>query len=170
MDDILQQLIKESQSDNRKSFENSLMDLRFTIERYTEGKYGENYTAAYLGYFRDKSLIEHRFTDENLLLVKHFLFYGLFNYPDRAVLFAKCIKVLYDKSAREAICAGIERYIADDDATCELIFGITNLDDEDWQENSRIVELFRRIAKVGGEYSSYAAKTSLGRFNNLNEK
>ncbi len=56
-----------------------------------------------------------------------------------------------------ANCRAIEIYLKeDDDTTCELIFGITNLGDMDYFSNVEVLELFKRIAKTGGIFSRQA--------------
>ena len=163
MNDILDDILIKIQSNQQKKFENALLDLRLLIERYTQNRYGEDEIKNYILLFTDRSLINYRLNNEELIQIKYLLFFLLFNFPDRAVLVAKCIKVLFDINVREAICAGIELYMKKDDhATCELIFAITNVGDEEiYFSNKRIIDLFIEVSKFGGEYSKEAANNQL---------
>jgi hypothetical protein len=162
MDSILLKLIQNAGGEYEKRFVNALLDLRLIVERYTQNRYGEEELGNYQLLFNDKSLLSYRITAEDLLYTKHFLFYLLFNNSDRAVLAAKCIKVLFDKSSWNAILAGIEFYMyRDDHTTCELIFAITDLDDDEWYSFGGAVELFEKVSKMGGEYSKEAAESAL---------
>jgi hypothetical protein len=161
MDDALEKLCTGAQSEMSNEFESALFDLRLIIERHNQDRFDEKQTANYLTWLRNKKLIDYRFDQRYLTPIKHFLFFILFNFPDRSVLVAKCIKVLFDKSAWTAICAGIKIYMKDDDTCCELIFAITDLDDNDWYDRQEIVGLFEEIRRSGGEYSRYAAESAL---------
>jgi hypothetical protein len=170
MDSILIKLVQNAGGDSEKQFVNALLDLRLIIERRTQNRYGDEEVGNYRLLFSDKSLISYRIAFEDLLFAKHFLFYLLFNNSDRAVLAAKCIKVLFDKSSWDAICAGIEYYMQrDDDTTCELIFAITDLDDAEWCSLNNIVELFEKVSKMGREYSKQAAESALELYRNSKE-
>jgi len=168
MDNILKEIINNAQSAEQKKYEKALLDLRLIIERHTQNRYSDKEKNNYLLLFYDKNLINYRLHAEDLDEIKYFLFFVLFNFPDRAVLVAKCIKVLFDKNIREAICAAIEIYLkkGDDDTTCELIFAITNVGDEkNYLSNKRIIDLFILVSKFGGEYSKEAAKVELKYYN-----
>ena len=158
MDKIIEKILIESQCNERRKFEHALIDLRFIIERCTMNRYGEEEVSDYFKLFYDKKLTDYRLKNEDLIFIKYFLFFILFNFPDRAVLIAKCIKLLFDKSIREAICSAIEIYMKiDDHATCELIFAITNVGDiQNYFANKRIRHLFIKISKFGGKYSREA--------------
>lgn len=160
MDNILTSFFNEAQSEDKGTYEPSLSDLRFVIERFTMERYNMNEENDYLKLFYVKSLINYRLDLEKLILVKHFLFYLLLNFPDRAALTGKCIKVLFDRSIYEAIYTAIEVYMEKDDlATCELIYAITNsVDTQAYLKNERIFELFQRILKFGGKYSQNLVK------------
>ena len=155
---MLEELIDNAQSDDQKRFESALLDLRLIIERFTQNRYSEKGVKDYLLLFSNKEFINYRLNSEQLKLVKHFLFFALFNFPDRTVLVAKCIKVLFDTSVREAICVAIKHYMKiDDDATCELIFAITDIGDfENYLSNQKIHDLFTEVSKFGGQYSKEA--------------
>lgn len=163
MDGILQNLLAQIESNDRKQFECALLDLRLIIERFTQNRYEDEETSNYLLLLNDKSLIDYPLSKEELEIIKYFLFFILFNFPDRAVLIAKCIKVLFDKSIREAVCFALEVYMEKDDhATCELMFAITNVGDlPDYFLNKRILDLFQKIAVIGGVNSKEVANAQL---------
>ena len=122
MDAILANILQTACSDLPNFYEKALVDLRFLIERHTQDRYDGEQINNYLLLFYDRSLISYRLQQDDLIYVKYFLFYMLFNAPDRAVLTAKCIKVLFDRSSLEAIYAGIRYYMRKDDpTTCVLI-------------------------------------------------
>lgn len=163
MDKVINEIINSSESKERSRFETALSDLRHLIERYTMNRFSNEEQEDYFNTFYNKSLIDYQLNDEKLMLIKHFLFYALLNFPDRAVLVAKCIKVLFEESSREAICAGIEVYMKiNDDATSELIFAITDLGDiQNYLSNERIFNLFIEISKFGGKHSKEAVNSQL---------
>jgi len=163
MDNVIKEILIGSQSDKREVFKNSLQDLRLIIERYTQNRYSEDGISNYLLLFCDKSLISYRLKTEDVNYLKHYLFFMILNFPDRAVLIAKCIKVLFDTTIREAICGAIELYMEkDDDTTCELIFAITDFGDiQNIFSNKRIFNLFIEISKSGGENSREAVRSQL---------
>ena len=164
---MLEELIDNAQSDDQKRFESALLDLRLIIERFTQNRYSEKGVKDYLLLFSNKEFINYRLNSEQLKLVKHFLFFALFNFPDRTVLVAKCIKVLFDTSVREAICVAIKHYMKiDDDATCELIFAITDIGDfENYRSNQKIRTLFKDVSKFGGKNSKEAVSNRIGQNN-----
>jgi len=163
MDNILKDLLSKAQAKKQKEYENALIDLRLIIERCTQNRYSDEGIANYLLLFYDRSLINYKLNNESLIFIKYFLFYALLNFPDRSVLVAKCIKVLYDISIREAICSAIEINLRkDDNTTCELIFAITDLGDaESYLSDKRILNLFIDISKFGGENSKEVANAEL---------
>ncbi|OJW36688.1 MAG: hypothetical protein BGO54_12750 [Sphingobacteriales bacterium 46-32] len=171
MDDELISLFNRAQSDTYKVHDHALSDLRFLIERFTMNRYSEREREDYLDFFYNKNLIDYRLDSEKLDLIKHFLFFLLFNFPDRAESVAKCVKVLFDPSIYEAICSAIEFYMEKNDlATYELIFGITDTTNSaEYFKNKRVVELFQRIRKSGGKFSA-ALIEDVFNFYNENEK
>lgn len=156
MDKLLKSLFNKAQSEVYNIHEHALSDLRYVIERFTMDRYCEKERSDYFDTFYNKELIDYRLDSEKLDLIKHFLFFLLFNFPDRAESVAKCVKVLFDPSIYEAICGAIEFYMEKNDlATYELIFGITNTtNNAEYFKNKRVVELFQRIRKSGGKFSS----------------
>jgi len=162
----LEQLILMAQSSDRKLFEKALIDLRLTIERYTQNRYSEEDNRNYLRLLSDKKLIDIKLTEKEIISFKYFLFYALFNFPDRSVLVAKCIKVLFDVDAREAICVGIDYYMNKDDYTThELLLAITDVGDEDsYMQNSRIRNMFIKVASQGMAHSKETALSELKYF------
>jgi hypothetical protein len=156
MEQTLQSLIDNILSNEREKFESGLLDLRLIIERYTMDRYTEEDRNSYMLLFQNPSFNEFKLDEKTLDFLKYLLFYAILSFPDRSTLIAKCIKVFLDESLREAICAVIEIYMTkDDDTTCELIFAITNLGDN-FFENERIFNLFTRVANVGGKSSREA--------------
>jgi hypothetical protein len=155
MDIVINKLLNESQSIIKDQYEKALSDLRFVIERYTMNRFNKKEENDYLKLFYNHDLIHYRIDIQDFDLVKKILIYILFNFPDRAVLTAKCIKALFDHSISEAICNGIETYLKKDDlATCELIYAITNsYEDQSYLQDDRILKLFQEISMQGGTYS-----------------
>lgn len=166
MNPVIKNIIEDAQRTDESNFIPALDDLRLVIERNTMNRYGDADKDEYLKLFHNKHLIHHEISENDLVVIKYFLFFLLFNFPDRAVLAAKCIKVLFDESVRSAICAGIETYLKrDDNATCELIFAITNIGDiENYLGNERIKSLFIEISRFGGEHSKAAVIQELSLF------
>ena len=166
MNTTIKKILNEAQDIEKIKFERALVDLKFIIERYTMNRYGDSEVKDYLKLFYDKSLVYYKLKKEELTSIKYFLFFILFNFPDRAVLTAKCIKVLFDESVREAICTGIEIYMErEDDVACELIFAITNLGDmQNYFNNKRIRDLLIKVSKFGGENSKKATIQQLSLF------
>lgn len=163
MDGVIQNILSRIESNDKNAFERALADLRLIIERFTQNRYDDKEIPNYLILFNDKTLIEYRLQDKNLKIIKYFLFFILFNFPDRATLTAKCIKVLFDTSIREGVCRAIEIYMEEDDhTTCELIFAITDVGDiQEYFSNQRILRLFKKIAVIGGKNSRGVAKAQL---------
>ena len=114
-------------------------------------RYSQEEVSDYLGIFYDKSLISYKLENRDLNLLKYFLIYALFNFPDRAFMIAQCIKVLFDTTIRFAICAGLEQFMHDDDiTTTELIYAITNIGDyETYCKDVQFINLLSRISKEG---------------------
>jgi len=171
MDKLLKSLFNKAQSEVYNIHEHALSDLRYVIERFTMDRYSEKERNDYFETFYNKELIDYRLDSEKLDLIKHFLFFLLFNFPDRAESVAKCVKVLFDPSIYEAICSAIEFYMEKNDlATYELIFGITDTTNSaEYFKNKRVVELFQRIRKSGGKFSA-ALIEDVFNFYNENEK
>lgn len=170
MDKKIKHIIKKAISNDQDQIETALLDLRLVIERFTMNRYGDKEIPKYLLLFNDKSLIDYHLNNDKIDFIKYFLVYLLFNFPDRAILTAKCIKVLFDISIREVICTGIEKYLTiDDGTTCELIFSITDVGDyEIFFSNQRIINLFKNVSEYGGEYSKAAAIAQLNFFHEGN--
>lgn len=165
MNKIIENIFSKAQSKERVDYETSLLDLRLLIERRTMDRYSNKELSDYLLLFHNADLISYRLNEKELVIIKYFLFYSLFNFPDRAVLIAKCIKVLFDQSLIEAICAAIKLYmVSDDDTTCELIFAITDSGDLTYMSNGQITDLFSEIIKIGGPHSQQAVKAQIDLF------
>ena len=166
MDKVLFQLFEYIQSKDEYEFTSSLSDLRLVVERYTMNRYKEEEKRDYEKLFYDKKLLDYRMQNEDFLFVKHFLFYVLLNFPDRSLLTAKCIKVLFDESALEAISNCVELFlIKDDKTTYELILAITDQDELGERfKSKRIMDLFIYISEFGGELSKKAVREDLQYF------
>lgn len=163
MDQMLNQLIQHIQSENRYEFTSALSDLRLVIERFTMNRYEEKEMKDYYNLFGDKRLVDYKMQKDDYFLVKNFLFYALLNFPDRSLLTAKCIKVLFDNSALEAICNSVEFFSTkNDETTYELILAITDVDEfGERYNNKRIMDLFVYISEFGGELSKELVKCDL---------
>src|ERR1700752_1699011 len=111
MKKVILDLIGLTQAKDKNVFEKALSDLRYVIDRFTMDRYSVDEEADYSSIFYNKNLVECRLKSEELNYITHYLFFALFNFPDRAVLIAKCIKSLFDISVREAICTAIECYM-----------------------------------------------------------
>lgn len=160
MDSIIKHLIFQSESEDENQFEEALTDLRFLIERKVMNRFDESEESDYLKLFYNKKLIDYKIADDDFRLIKQSLVYLLFNFPDRSILIAKCLKVLFDHLIVEALCNGIEVYMRKNDlATSELIYAITNsYDNQSYLKNSRIFQVFQEVALSGGKYSAEIVK------------
>jgi hypothetical protein len=161
MDDTVKELFNKAKSLGQS--EKALSDIRYLIERNTMNRFGESEKLDYLETFYDKALIDYRLNDDNLEVIKYFLIYLLFNFPDRAGLVAKCLKLLFSTEIREALCTAIEFYMTKDDhTTCELMYAITDVGDPGtYLSNKRIFELFVKLSKHGQEFSKSNAIETL---------
>lgn len=157
----LPELLSRAQSTRREEMENALLDLRFLIERATMNRYNTDDEDEYKILFTDQTLLGVKLNADHLVTIRYFLFFLMLNYPDRAVLTAKCIKVLFDTSLREGIINLIRIYMEkDDDATCELIFAIMNVGDHYHINNRDTLDVFKTILQKGGASSREAVLNS----------
>jgi hypothetical protein len=102
----------------------SIQDLELLIERHTQNRYHE---VDYKILFNTKALFNIVLEKEDADNIVYFLFYLLFNYPDRAAHTAYAIKKCYNYNILEGCYRGIKIYMQSDDfATINLMEGIIN--------------------------------------------
>jgi hypothetical protein len=102
----------------------SIQDLELLIERHTQSRYGEK---DYKIGFYSKGLFSMVLNNEDADIIVYFLFYLLFNFPDRAGYTAHAIKKCYGYNIIEACTCGIKIYMNKDDfATINLIEALVN--------------------------------------------
>lgn len=144
---ILQRLFEESQAPLGAGATAAINDLAAVTERHTLNKYGD---AAYdTRLAHQPELQQLRLENSDLMAVKHFFFYLLLNYPDRAAAAARGLVKCYDPSITEGVCQAIELYWQkDDEATSCLTDAITHAQSYE-QFGDRVMTLFKKLHQEG---------------------
>ncbi|MBX3256100.1 MAG: hypothetical protein KF862_18330 [Chitinophagaceae bacterium] len=155
MDEVIKSLIERIESVNDETSMRALSDLRLVVERFTMNRYEEKEESDYRILFYDKTLIDYRLKEDDYDNIKYFLFYILLNLPGKAFFIAKCIKVLYDETANEAICSAVEVFLRkNDEVTYELLLALIDQDQSEIRfVNQRIVALYNKVLNQGGKLS-----------------
>ena len=144
---ILQQLFEQCQAPLDAGATAAINDLSAIIERHTLKKYGDAEYDARLAHRPE--LQQLHLEDSDLTAVKHFLFYLLLNYPDRAATAARGLVKCYDPAITEGICQAIELYWQkDDEATSCLTDAITYARSYE-QFGDRVMTLFKKLHQEG---------------------
>jgi hypothetical protein len=162
-DNVLDDILTCAKSEKIEIAEIALIDLRLLIEvsnyKSLTAKQKLNYTVL----LSNEYLIKVQISENDREYISGFLLYILFEFKDRSVLAAKCLKVLDVDKIKSAICAGIMYYLHIDDHTaCELIMALTDsLDLQQIKFNSEIMDVFAKVIKDGGEYSKEAVNMVL---------
>jgi hypothetical protein len=157
---ILFKLFLAAKSESKMIYEAALIDLRLLIERKVQNRYSVADDTEYSVLFSDQMLLPVRLTDDELDAARYFAFFMLFNYYDRSIFTAKCIKSFLDRNIRQAICVGIYFYLKrSDETTCELIYAITDVgDDEEILTNEIVKDCFDYVIEAGGQMSVIAVQ------------
>ena len=105
----------------------NIQDLEFLIERHTQNRYNEkNYDLI----FNSKELSNLVLDSNDADLIVYFLFFLLFNFPDRAGHTSLAIKKCYGYDITTGCCNGIKIYVERDDfTTINLLDAILNQTD-----------------------------------------
>lgn len=125
----------------------AINDLALLLERHALNKYDDETFQQALSHRPDLAALHLNGSDVTSL--KHFLFFLLMNYPDRAALSARCLVKCYDASLTPGICQAIAAYWQQDDAaTCRLTDAITYAQGYD-QFSETVLTWFKKLHTEG---------------------
>ncbi|SJZ62936.1 hypothetical protein SAMN04488128_101977 [Chitinophaga eiseniae] len=142
----LEQLMADSQSGLAQAIP-ALSDLASLLERHALNKYEDPAGAEKRLHRPD--LADLRLEAAEMTAFKHFLFFMLMNYPDRASSVAHCLKKCYDPALTTGLCQAIAAYWQQDDAaTVQLTDAITYAQGYD-QFSETVLGWFKKLAMEG---------------------
>jgi hypothetical protein len=125
----------------------ALADLAALLERHALNKYEDPAVSEQLAHRPDVATL--RLTAAAVTSIKHFLFFMLMNYPDRAAATARCLKKCYDPALTTGLCQAIALYWQQDDAaTVQLTEAITQSQGFD-QFSETVLNWFKKLAVEG---------------------
>ncbi|QJB33025.1 hypothetical protein HF324_17190 [Chitinophaga oryzae] len=142
----LEQLMTDSQAEPARASQ-ALGDLAALLERHALNRYEDPAGAEQLVHRPDLAAL--RLEPAEMTALKHFLFFMLMNYPDRAAAVAHCLKKCYDPALATGLCQAIAVYWQqDDDATVALTDAITYSQGYD-QFSDTVLSWFKKLATEG---------------------
>lgn len=146
MQTVLEQLMTDSQAGLPQAL-SALSDMAAFLERHALNKYDGPGGADQL--VHRPGLAALRPTPAEVAALKHFLFFMLMNYPDRAAAVARCLKKCYDPALTTGLCQAIAVYWQDNDAvTVQLTDAITYSQEYD-QFSETVLRWFKKLAAEG---------------------
>lgn len=146
MQTALEQLMTDSQAGLAQAIP-ALSDMAALPERHVLNKYDDPAGADKL--VHRPGLAALRPTPAEVAALKHFLFFMLMNYPDRAAAVARCLKKCYDPALTTGLCQAIAAYWQDDDAaTVQLTEAITSSQGYG-QFSEMVLRWFKKLAAEG---------------------
>jgi hypothetical protein len=165
------ELFQNSQSKELEYGLTALGDLGLLIEKHTLIRESID---TYKILLNDESLLYITLDLNDIELITYFLFYMLFNYPDRSWRVAWCLSKCYSKKNIIGLGSGIEFYMnKDDNTTCYLIRAITDINSLSELDES-IIHILNNVRKNGLSESKKEisrsfklSKYKLGKKNNV---
>ncbi|MBC9911849.1 hypothetical protein [Chitinophaga varians] len=143
---LLKQLMTDCQSAPEQAMP-ALSDLAALLERHALNKYEDPAGGEKLAHRPDLAAL--RLEAGEVTSLKHWLFFMLMNYPDRAAPVARCLKKCYDAALTTGLCQAIARYWQQDDAaTVQLTDAITQSQGFD-QFSETVLSWFKKLAAEG---------------------
>lgn len=143
---LLEQLMTDCQAAPAQAIP-AFADLAALLERHALNKYEDPAGAEKLVHRPDLAAL--RLETADMTALKHFLFFMLMNYPDRAAAAARCLKKCYDPALTTGLCQAIALYWQQDDAaTLQLTDAITQSQGFD-QFSDTVLSWFKKLEVEG---------------------
>ncbi|NLR66453.1 hypothetical protein HGH92_19245 [Chitinophaga varians] len=143
---LLEQLMSDCQAAPVQAMP-ALTDLAALLERHALNKYEDPAGSAKLAHRPDLSAL--RLTAADVTSLKHFLFFMLMNYPDRAAATARCLKKCYDPALTTGLCQAIALYWQQDDAATTQLTDAISQSQGFGQFSETVLTWFKKLAMEG---------------------